>query len=901
MKNVFKSFMLIAVAAIAFVSCEKAEQNIDTHEGDYYYSFAINNVDNPSPTSKASLSQGDNLYLQWENGDSFGAYATNTQNKNSVNRSSTVSVSSSGYTLNVATTVELLEGSTVYTYFPYNATGGTKTAAVINIATVQTQKASGYDASVMPMVGEVYNITTPIDANQSGPVGSINFANLGSLIEFNIYSTTAINEQIKSVEFISSTGNLAGNFTVDLTAVNFEDVTTLNLGEGSAASVKTVLESPVEIPVSSTTAKEGTKVYMSIAPGSYTGNVVVATTAHTYTFKVTSAKTFNRSKIKRLNANLSSVTPGDPATEETWELITDASNFTEGTYVIVSSDKTSYLVNSAAIKNPASAAAHWDADGNLTNVTDDAKWIATASGSGLIFASYDKSSNYLWQSTSVAQGVSVAESAGSDGIANQKKVWTLVANATLGGESGYIATTGNNRYLALYTNGTWRGYTITATGENPGYFNGNPSIKAAIFYKLSDSRIALATPILSVNGSEVSWSAISNAGSYLVTIGSDEYIINTTSVDLDDYSLSDGEYTVTVIAVPSNSVTYKNSAPASTTVTVGNPSGTSSNPYSVSEALVEANKLSDGETTANEVYVSGIVSTVSSYNSTYKSITYFISDDGTTANQLEIYGGLDVEGSDFADVYDLAVGDVVVVKGKLKKFGEILEMDKNSHIVSNTKVARYTISLSNVSNGTISASTSKAGAKAVISLTATPVSGYQLDSWTVMGANNQAIPVENNSFTMPASNVTVSASFINSVGEEVTLQYSGSSTTNMTGNNDAATLGLDASKWSVVGAKGGHTLYPGLNKSKYIALYYHDDGNNYITVSSLDNATINSIIITYTGNNYNNGKVFVDGDEVSETNGQYTIDSNSFEIRNGNTSNVQVRISKIEINYTPAN
>lgn len=120
----------------------------------------------------------------------------------------------------------------------------------------------------------------------------------------------------------------------------------------------------------------------------------------------------------------------------------------------------------------------------------------------------------------------------------------------------------------------------------------------------------------------------------------------------------------------------------------------------------------------------------------------------------------------------------------------------------------------------------------------------------------------------------------------------------MTGGNDAATVGLSATDWSVVGAKGGNSNFPGLNKSGYIALYYNATACNTLTVSSLANATINTITITYTGDGYNKGKVLVDNKEISGSNGTYTINSTSFVITNGNTSNVQVRISSIEITYT---
>ena len=55
----------------------------------------------------------------------------------------------------------------------------------------------------------------------------------------------------------------------------------------------------------------------------------------------------------------------------------------------------------------------------------------------------------------------------------------------------------------------------------------------------------------------------------------------------------------------------------------------------------------------------------------------------------------------------------------------------------------------------------------VITLTATPDSGYCLGSWTVKDASNNNSTVTNNQFTMPDSNVTVSATFV--VGYNVTL------------------------------------------------------------------------------------------------------------------------------------
>ena len=141
--------------------------------------------------------------------------------------------------------------------------------------------------------------------------------------------------------------------------------------------------------------------------------------------------------------------------------------------------------------------------------------------------------------------------------------------------------------------------------------------------------------------------------------------------------------------------------------------------------------------------------------------------------------------------------------------------------------------------------------------------------------------------------------FVASVAaESVTLQYSGTETGNMTGENDAATVGLDATKWSVVGAKGANSNFPGLNKAGDIRLYWSANGGNTITVTSLENATINSITITFTGATYSNVSVTAGGSAISGTDGVYNINASSFVLGNANTTNVQVRIKSIVINYS---
>ena len=130
------------------------------------------------------------------------------------------------------------------------------------------------------------------------------------------------------------------------------------------------------------------------------------------------------------------------------------------------------------------------------------------------------------------------------------------------------------------------------------------------------------------------------------------------------------------------------------------------------------------------------------------------------------------------------------------------------------------------------------------------------------------------------------------------LEYPGGTTTNMTGGNDAALFGLDATAWSVVGAKGASNNFPGLNQAGDIRLYGNAEGGNTLTVSSLNGATINSITFEFTGANYSNIYVKVDGETVTATEGVYEIGASSFVVGNANASTTQVRIKKITIDYT---
>lgn len=767
-------------------SCNKTElvEN-PASQDEYSYTFVIGNNDTPALTKATFGTEDGKRFLSWEDGDKVGAYAL-ASGGNSYNQECNVAVSGEDFTINVKSTQPLTEGDKVYAYFPYYADKKTASTAVIHIAATQVQKPTGFVANAMPMAAEPYTMQSGEDLSKdanntyTGPVGRIVFANLGSLINFKVFSTKGNTEKIESVKLIANKDEgdnpvyIGGNYTLDLTAVDFSDEETLKLsGAGTETEIITNLTTSV---VPGTTKDNAVDVCMIVAPVTFSGSVVVTTDGHTYTFSM-SEKTFARSRSKSLGLDLDKATVGELVPEEVWEPVTSTSDFIAGeTYLILSTDASKYLPNTETSNAPVSQDVAVSAKGNIV-ASDAMKFVAKSvdGKSGFALESVSASGKYLTATASTANSVK---------INTTETTWTI-SSKTVNGGTHYLLTMNNGgRFLGLYTNGTWRYY----AHEND-KLNNDDNILGAVLYHVVDNRTTLDTPVLEVEGTLVTWDAIANADHYAVTIDGNAHNVNDTGIDLDDLSLVDGIYSVSVVAVPANTAQYKNSEAATTTVKVGTPAlgkpsislftqtrtgfeaaiaseienatsyswtlyegsvseddsnvvgmgtadalaftstindsdylidaftvgttyylvvtasatgfastnsdpasfvaenieaekGTEENPYTASEAIAKAETL--GDSTIENVYVTGIVSKTGTVNTKYNSVTYYISDDGSTSNQFEVYGGLYKDGANFTDANNVKLGDYVVVCGTLKYFSNNnnsqAEFDVNSQI-----------------------------------------------------------------------------------------------------------------------------------------------------------------------------------------------------------------------------
>lgn len=219
--------------------------------------------------------------------------------------------------------------------------------------------------------------------------------------------------------------------------------------------------------------------------------------------------------------------------------------------------------------------------------------------------------------------------------------------------------------------------------------------------------------------------------------------------------------------------------------------------YTVSEAnaLIAAGKDLD-----QEVYVKGIISKVKSFDSTYGSISYYISEDGTTNNQFYIYSGLNLNKAEFTSTSDIEVGAKVIIYGKLTNYNGTYEMKYNNYLVKYVAPGTEEVTLSGIAIGGSATKTTYNVGDAFdysgLTVTATYSDNSTSDvttdvTWTV---NNDLSEAGTYDVTVTATYEGKTASKTYSVTvNELTTTDEGTATFDFT---DPASIGIDAPETS---------------------------------------------------------------------------------------------------------
>ena len=216
-----------------------------------------------------------------------------------------------------------------------------------------------------------------------------------------------------------------------------------------------------------------------------------------------------------------------------------------------------------------------------------------------------------------------------------------------------ITITGNNLGNLSgsgYSNGSWTGsaasVTLTATATATIY---------TITVTYGEAATTVATP--SISGVTPFWQSTEVS----ISCGTDGATIQ--------YSTDDGvnwnDYTASFTLNATTTVKAKATKTGLTDSEIANKTFTKATVLTVSQALTAIDALANNGTIADQ-FVTGIVSQIDTYGS--NAITYWISDDGTTTSQLEVFKGKGLNGANFSAITDLTLGDEVVVNGTLQKY-----------------------------------------------------------------------------------------------------------------------------------------------------------------------------------------------------------------------------------------
>lgn len=265
-------------------------------------------------------------------------------------------------------------------------------------------------------------------------------------------------------------------------------------------------------------------------------------------------------------------------------------------------------------------------------------------------------------------------------------------------------------WLSAAITGTYPDYTltVTASGEHSGVADrvGTVTLRASGVSKtiaVTQKTKLVPNPTLSVTPGDArfsaSWTADEHATGFVAYLRTSEgtptdgtNITSSISNSGSAYSITDYTSGITngttyYLYVKVNTVSSGYEAPSEYVMKSFTPAtakGTSSNPYTVAEALEIIAGYSSGTGGASSVYTSGIISSVSKLESD-NSITYFISDDGTATDELKVYKGKDVGNTTFSAVTDLEAGDIVVIYGQLFNYSGTAEINSGNYLYSLTK------------------------------------------------------------------------------------------------------------------------------------------------------------------------------------------------------------------------
>ena len=268
---------------------------------------------------------------------------------------------------------------------------------------------------------------------------------------------------------------------------------------------------------------------------------------------------------------------------------------------------------------------------------------------------------------------------------------TATYDISVGGssvKSGSL-TTSSATYTANNLNVTSGDIVITMTGSSnsKAMYLSEITVTYDNASSKQDAGLSFAIPSYKVAPNTIFSQVVTNPNSLAVTYASDDEDIAYVDPTTGEVLTGDKIGTATITASSAETATY-DAGEATYTITVfdANAKGTEKNPYTVTEALTLIDALADNGK-IQSVYVKGAVNEVTSFNSTYNSLTYYIEDLTDNTKTLYVYGGKNLGNTDFTGTSDLSVGDELVIFGDLQKY--VKNSTTTPEFTSNNYIVQY--------------------------------------------------------------------------------------------------------------------------------------------------------------------------------------------------------------------
>ncbi len=298
MKVNYMIYTAAALTALLTVSCTKdLQENAPVSGSDSDKVTLLIAADEVTKTTF-----GDNYEVKWDDkSDQIGVFISSSSASSSTNvPASLTRVDGKAYFK--ADVSNYAAGDQLCAYYPYAANAGADASKVtLKIPYQQIQsEPNKFDGSNNPMIAVPTNLPSSENTADGKVVipEQLKFRHIGAVLEFDITGVPS-GETLKSVQFVSSSAYPAtDNSLYDLKSVTEDgDVNTV---------VGTYYKSvTVSLQGDGFTSGQSSKVYMTLVPGKYTGNIYISTDKNLYRYSGNTIEA-DRAAVKTIAANLSS-------------------------------------------------------------------------------------------------------------------------------------------------------------------------------------------------------------------------------------------------------------------------------------------------------------------------------------------------------------------------------------------------------------------------------------------------------------------------------------------------------------------------------------------------------------------------------------------------------------------